>query len=92
MAEVLAPAGWMAPDRELLLSVRQSMGLGRKAFAECLNDVIGPVEYPAVPVSWHAVHVWETAVRPPAYVVDAALMALRGSRPVVDLDVLEVAA
>ncbi|MBV7707634.1 hypothetical protein NOVA_33110 [Nocardia nova] len=87
--DTVMPDSWTSPDKEILMSVRTSMGLGRKRFADRLNEVLGPVEWPLVPVNWQAVWAWETEVNPPRHVVDAALAILRGCR-VVDLDAVEV--
>lgn len=82
----------------VLMEARVAMGLGRKAFAERLNEIIGPVEWPLTPLRWHHVHCWETTITPPDHIVDAALALSRVSGtswaagPVVDLDALGVAA
>ncbi|WP_433680642.1 hypothetical protein [Nocardia sp. CA-119907] len=91
---MVMPGTWMSPRRSTLIRARELMGLGPKAFAERLNDVIGPVEFPRCPVTWQAVRVWETELQPPQFVVDAALVVLRVSNTdwagnrcrVVDLD------
>lgn len=92
--DVVMPRTWMSPRREILIRARELMGLGPKAFAERLNDVIGPVEFPRCPVTWQAVLAWETEIQPPQFVADAALVVLRVSNTgwagnrcqVVDLD------
>ncbi|MFI5538142.1 hypothetical protein ACIA5H_17295 [Nocardia sp. NPDC051900] len=94
MADVVMPETWMSPKREVLIRARQSMGLGPKAFAERLNEVIGPVQWPRVPLTWHAIRAWETEIQPPDHVVDAVLALLRVTQTpwtVVDLDAVEVA-
>ncbi|MET9026242.1 hypothetical protein ABZW96_11545 [Nocardia sp. NPDC004168] len=95
MADVVMPKTWMSPKREVLIRARQLMGLGPKAFAERLNEVIGPVQWPRVPLTWHPIRVWETELDPPDYVVDAALVLLRVTQTpwsVVDLDAAGVSA
>ncbi|NKY30806.1 hypothetical protein [Nocardia gamkensis] len=77
MADVVMPETWMSPKREILIRARQSMGLGLEAFAERLNELIGPVAWPRVPLTWQAIDVWETELQPPDHVVDAALELLR---------------
>lgn len=97
MTDVIMPGTWMSPSREILIRAREQMGLGPQKFAERLNDVIGPQEWPRRPLSWHAIRVWETTMRPPEYVVEASLELLRHwgaglQVDVVDLDEVVVAA
>ncbi|MEU5764267.1 hypothetical protein [Nocardia sp. NPDC047648] len=80
MADVVMPETWMSPKREVLIRARQSMGLGLNEFADRLNEVIGPVQWPRVPLTWQAIDVWETQLQPPDFVVDAALTLLRVTR------------
>ncbi|MEU6833297.1 hypothetical protein ABZ894_32040 [Nocardia beijingensis] len=95
MADVVMPETWMSPKREVLIRARQAMGLGPKAFAERLNEVIGPVQWPRVPLTWHSIRAWETDIQPPDDVVDAVLVLLRDTQTpwtAVDLDAAGVSA
>lgn len=73
MTDVIMPSTWMSPNRLTLIRVREALGLGRQTYADRLNEVIGAVQWPRIPVTWQAIAAWETEVRPPQFVVDAAV-------------------
>ncbi|MEV6337197.1 hypothetical protein AB0M12_21060 [Nocardia vinacea] len=75
MADMVVPYS-QTRERRILVRARKAMGLGRGKFAQRLNEIIGPVDYP-MPVTWQAIDVWENVTRPPQYVVDAVLELLR---------------
>lgn len=71
--------------RAVLLAARVESGLNKAAFAQRLNEVIGPVKWPMVPLSWHAISAWESIIEPPDYVVEAALK-LSHTDPILTID------
>ncbi|WP_146100805.1 hypothetical protein [Nocardia nova] len=89
--DMVMPDSWMSPQREILIRARHSMGLGRQQFADRLNEVLGEPKPFEARVDWRAIDVWESVMKPPQHIVDAALLLLRGVR-VVALDTAEVAA
>ncbi|MFI5535327.1 hypothetical protein ACIA5H_02945 [Nocardia sp. NPDC051900] len=83
----------MVPPRgSLLMEIRESMGLGRKAFAARLDAVVPRTGFSA-PITWHSIHAWELVIGAPDHVLEAAVrMALGVTHTVVDLDAVGVSA